>query len=95
MFNPARRLRLGQDKLWDELTAAQHLNLFGRFKGVSRENLQQYTLAALDQFGLQEEAVRPDISSLRSLPATLSPSRLNFGAALSAVHVLATQSNQR
>ena len=31
------------DKLWDELTAAQHLALFGRFKGIMRSDLGQYT----------------------------------------------------
>ena len=44
------------DKLWPELTAAQHLWLFARFKGMARDQLPAYVSAALKQFGLGSEA---------------------------------------
>jgi ABC-type multidrug transport system ATPase subunit len=44
------------DKLWDELTAEQHLLFYARFKGMERSDLSEYVAAALQQFGLDEEA---------------------------------------
>ena len=43
------------DKLWDELTAEQHLLFYARFKGMERSELREYVAAALAQFGLQAE----------------------------------------
>lgn len=43
------------DKLWDELTAEQHLLFYARFKGMERSELPEYVAAALTQFGLAAE----------------------------------------
>ena len=47
------------DKLWEELTAAQHLSFYARFKGMARADVDGYVAAALAQFGLENEADEP------------------------------------
>jgi len=44
------------DRLWDELTAKQHLALFARFGGVSRSQLAAHAHTALSEFSLEDEA---------------------------------------
>ena len=44
------------DVLWEDLTARQHLRFYARFKGIARDQCDDYVRSAIIQFGLEAEA---------------------------------------
>ncbi len=67
------------DILWGELSATEHLNLYGRFKGLTLREMALETAQKLKQFDLHRDAHKPVVTFSGGMKRRLSVALASVG----------------